>query len=1137
MAKENQTKRNALRQKLKSLESEILELKNQASAINADDINSLKELEEIERKRTKNLKQYYDYKKKISELNTKNVKNQTEEEKNQEQHLKNVQKSESEINDLRTKSSILMRSFNEDTQTAAKVLGIASQETERLSGQMKILKEITSESAEQNNVLNQSMKAAVNNASSLDSISVKIAEGMENINQKGYELIDTYQIERSLKEQSARLDLSAKDLGAKRYVILKSENEEQMKKLQHLKKINTSLDQQSKKSKEIKDNSMKTRMAMVGMIAAVPGGNFLMNKLGLGDVLTKSKTIGQTMRGWGASLAGLAIAAPFAAILGIINLIVAGFKFLLGTAFELDKRIANLSKNLFISRNEATGLERKFANMALRMNLVGVNTEEFAKSLEFLTEEYGASVGRIMQANNTSKWVDNITLLREKMSLTNEEALNFGKISSILGVNMGNLAYQSIKISKAFLNNRQIIKAMANVPQLMANGMKGAVTELVKFVAKAKMMGIDLKGFADALEGTLDIESSLEKQFTAETITGIHFKNMDAIRLATNSMQYDKAFDMLMSNVGNIKSLADMPGGLIGVKSIADLFGFSLDDFTKMFNKFQELKNAFGGQNPMQEASKYMAMSAAQIKKEIAGMGAGARKTYLENLMAEKEGADITTKFMDKVNKIKLELMDSTLPIIDEIHAIFNELINNSELKDLFRDMTKRLPSIIKSLIEMGRQLKEIVKSVFGFLKQFGIVSDPLDKTKTSIAGVNDGFLNWNKIIGTTVALFVGYKGLGWAVNSFKSNVLGLGPVTQKTMKSMVDELKMGNQQMMQQMQTMGQYGPPSPGDTSKKGKGRFGGKMAAGIPLAAMAAGFGLDMLSQNMQAEGNTQGAGLVNAASMAASGAGMGAMLGPWGMLGGAIIGGGLGYFMNSDNINGAQPIKNKNTPKANTQNAAQITATAKELEKFSTSKIESASKIIAQFAKSFYELNRNFSGFINAGLNEKLQEVITIFNSADNMKMQSFATGVLNFSFAISELNKNLTKLDIQKLEKAAEKINPGAGGFLSSVSGFVSSIFSSGKSVSGNNQQQVASVSNATVTTSQGTSQVSVNVNTAALEQKIDRLITVITNISTQPTYIKIGERTVEAIAGEMNWKKQMKIGSDNTYGSAVRDTL
>jgi hypothetical protein len=1137
MAKEKQTETKALRQKLKDLESEILDLKNQSSAINADDIESLKEIELIEKKRTKNLKQYYELKKKISELNNKNNKTQTDEEKRQEDHLKNVEKSEKEINDLRTKSSIIMRSFNEDTQTAAKVLGIASQETERLSGQMKILKELTSESAEQNNVLNQSMKAAVQNANSLDSISLKIAEGMENINQKGYELIDTYQIERSLKEQSARLDLSAKELGTKRYVILKSENQEQMKKLEGLKKVNVALDQQAKKSKEVKDNSTKTRGAMIGILAAVPGGGFLMNRLGLGDVLNKSKTIGQTMRGWGASLAGMAIAAPFAALLGIFNLIVAAFKFILGSAFELDKRIANLSKNLFISRSEATGLERKFANMALRMNIVGINTEEFGKSLEFLTEEYGASVGRIIKANESSKFVDNITILREKLTLTNEEALNFGKISSIMGVSMGNLAYQSIKITKAFLNNRQIIKAMANVPQLMANGMKGAVSELVKFVAKAKMMGIDLKGFADALEGTLDIESSLEKQFTAETITGIHFKNMDAIRLATNSMQYDKAFDMLMSNVGNIKNLADMPGGLIGIRSIADLFGFSVEDFTKMFNKFQELKNAFGGQNPMQEASRYMAMSASQIRKEIASMGAGARKNYLENLAAEKEGSDITTEFMDKMNKIKLELMDSTLPIIDEIHAIFKELITNRELKDLFSDMTKRLPSIIKSLIEMGRQLKEIVKSVFGFLKQFGIVSDPLNKTKTAIAGVNEGFLNWNKVIGTTVALFMGYKGLGWAVNSFKSNVLGLGPVTQKTMKSMVDELKMGNQQMMQQMQTMGQYGPPSPGETSKKGKGRFGGKMAPGIPLAAMAAGFGLDMLSQNMQAEGNTQGAGLVNVASMAATGAGMGAMLGPWGMLGGAIIGGGLGYFMNSDQINSPKLLNNKNMPKANQQNTAQITATAKELEKFSTSKIESASKIIAQFAKSFYELNRNFSGFINAGLNEKLQEVITIFNSADNMKMQSFATGVLNFSNAISELNKNLTKLDIQKLEKAAEKINPGAGGFISSVSSFANSVFSGVQSVFGNNQQQVASVSNATVTTSQGTSQVSVNVNTAALEQKIDRLITVITNISTQPTYIKIGERTVEAIAGEMNWKKQMKIGSDNTYGSAVRDTL
>jgi len=94
MAKEKQTQRNALKQKLKDLESEILDLKNQSSAINADDIESLKEIELIEKKRTKNLKQYYELKKKISELHNKNNKTQTDEEKRQEDHLKNVEKSE-----------------------------------------------------------------------------------------------------------------------------------------------------------------------------------------------------------------------------------------------------------------------------------------------------------------------------------------------------------------------------------------------------------------------------------------------------------------------------------------------------------------------------------------------------------------------------------------------------------------------------------------------------------------------------------------------------------------------------------------------------------------------------------------------------------------------------------------------------------------------------------------------------------------------------------------------------------------------------------------------------------------------------------------------------------------------------------
>lgn len=1139
MAKQKQTKRNALRQKLKSLESEILELKSQSSVFDANSSEYLEKIAKIEERRTKNLKEYYKLRKELREMEEDSLKDNKKEETartSQTRHLKQIKEAQDDLLLIQEKSSILMHSFNTNSKKSAEILGITTKHAKELSGQFEILKDLTGANKEQNDVMAKSMKNMVSNASGLNNLAAKITENMENIAENGYRAVETYSLERKLKEQIAALDLKTNEMSYDAWEAQRKIADAQLREFQYLKLVNKKLEEKSKLMKQAKEDSKATKLAFLAMMTGLPGGNFLFNKLGLGKVIDGSKTVGQTIRGWGKSLLGFAIAAPFAAILGIINLMITAFKFLIGTAFELDTRIANLSKNLSISRGEATGLERRFAGMALKMDLVGINTEQFGETVGFLAEEYGASVNKIMQGTGSSRFVEDITVLREKFQLTNEEALNFGKISSIMGVSMGNLAYQSVKITKAFLNNRQIIKAMSNVPQIMANGMKGAVDRLVQFVAKAKMLGIDLKGFSEALEGTLDIESSLEKQFTAETITGIHFKNMDAIRLATNSMQYDKAFDMLMSNIGQVKSLADMPGGLIGVRSIADLFGFSLEEFTKMFNKFQELKNVFGGANPMQEAQKYFNMTAAQLRKEVATMGAGAKKTFLENLAAEKEGADIQAAFMDKINKIKLELMDSTLPIVDEMHAIFKELMGNQELKDLFSSMTKRLPSIIKSLIEMGRQLKEIVKSVFGFLVKFGAISDPLDKTKQAVAGMNEGFFNWNKIIGTTIGLFLGYKGLGWAIDSFKSNVLGIGPASGKAMKQMMQEMTQSNQQIMQQLQNQ-QGGNVTPMSGKTGGKPKFN-SMKAGLIGGGLA--LGGELASQYFESQGNTTGAGWANLLSNTASGAAAGAMFGPWGMAIGGAAGLGLGLYNNWDAISGKSkpkelPWQQKNqqmTQSATPQTAKELSETSKELAKFNDNKIWSAARAIAEFEKSFKLFNTTLSGFKNAGMVDVLKEAITVFNSADSIKMQSFATGVLNLSNAISELNKNLIKLDIVKLEKASEKINPGAGGILSSVSNFAGSIFSGVKSIFSGNQPQTTPVTNATVTTNQGTSQVSVNVNTTALEQKIDKLI----GILNQPTYIKIGERTVEAIAGEITWKKQMKIGSDNTYGYTVRDT-
>ena len=54
-----------------------------------------------------------------------------------------------------------------------------------------------------------------------------------------------------------------------------------------------------------------------------------------------------------------------------------------------------------------------------------------------------------------------------------------------------------------------------------------------------------------------------------------------------------------------------------------------------------------------------------------------------------------------------------------------------------------------------------------------------------------------------------------------------------------------------------------------------------------------------------------------------------------------------------------------------------------------------------------------------------------------------------------------------------------------------------------------------------------------VEQKLDALISLFTQAANQPTVIKFGDKTVEEIKTQLNFKKAYNIATDNTYGRAV----
>lgn len=1232
-----------LKKLLADLEKNILATKKQIVAEDKKSADYLEKMAKLDAVRSKNRNEYYRIRRQIDQIEKesqkraekelkvredlvkqiekeniqleKNAKKEEAKQKRKEARIKLLEKErsfEEAIGELQEKSAILMKSINSDIQKKADKLKISGQFVTQIADKTDEIKKLFKGTAEETKAFEKTLKYTNDNASNIDKLSAKILENMENMKKKGYQLIDTYETERDLKEQAARLDLNREKMGENRYAMQKKMLDAQKKEFEKLKQVNQKMAEKSKEAKETREN-------IVGWIAAVPLGAFLMNKMGLGKIITGTKTVKQTIKDWGTAIAGFTAALPFMALAGIFSLIITVIKKLVGMVFELDQDLSDLSKQFSVSRNRAEGLFGSLGKLALRMNVVGVNTKELAKTLEDLTEEYGTNLDRLERSSMKNGMLQGISLLREKWQLTNEEALNFYKNSNIMGVGMDKLAQASILVNKNVLNARQALKAVSNIPQVIALGFKGSVRELAAFAGQAKVMGIDLKMFHDAISAALDVESSLEKQMTAEVLSGVHLGEFDAYRYAAELGEDDKAFKIQMEMYNKyIRAHGSNLKGMTRTtrQAVAEQFGIGEEEFVAQIARFGQLQDQYG-KNSLKAIQKMQEENKKQVGK---GGGAG----FLLGETKAKEGASVTEKFEDDMEKLKIAAKDALMPLVSELHSFYDEI--SKSLKPMVLDMIKTLKDdLIPAIKGLLGVFKEMWGVFSGLLEMVGILKTETQVDKdgnvTQVKKLNTEWFNMWNILGS-IALFFGAKGLltwglkktgevlgemlkkGWtgfkdwvkgskqateAVNDVKQSISGDN--TKKTGKKNLSrkERRALRRQAMpsgekidldaaiksaEAKEIAGQTKKPgmfsrmktkltpkpgggmmksigkkllNPKNLLKNAKGGITG-LLGGLLLDAT-----LGIAKDQAEQAGNYKTAAGLDVGSQAANMAIMGGTIGSFIAPGigtaigaglGGLVGAGMGLYQNRDTLFGGdkQQQQQQKPQQAMAQQAASMSRqSAEELKKLNEQmqllggdRTWQASKAVNQVAKSTTALSDAFSYFYKSGAHLTFSYVVKTFDSVNNSKIYSFASGITSVSNSIGDLSKKLSKLDVAKLERVSQITNPG---IMSTITGAAGSLFGSVKSFfgfGGSSAQQTSTVPSSTTTVggnknagsnvSQTSSGVSVNVNTVALEQKIDKLIGIIGQMASQPTYIKIGERTVEAISSEIDFRKNKEVG-------------
>jgi hypothetical protein len=675
--------RSAILSKIQEQEKKIAEIGSQKVS-SEEEYNSLLEKSlKIEEEILKDRKELEGIEKKINEYYDDDVK-LADKELSLQQKLEKTFSSQKAILDKKNKDSAKAQELMVDAQA-------------RLTGASKGWKDITLKIMEtQQNVYIESKRLLttqkslsgefLDNLEEQEDVSNSLASTQQDITKSVADASMGQYTRLDLSRQQEMLDKRSKDLSylqkdiqegttdvtMEEYQILLSTLEADKQHLQNLNDQNNALSMASDQAKKVLgtfDNIMN--LDIKGALREGFGFDKIQSevkkKVGATFVNIAAEMRGEKglvggLKAAGSGLKALVGMAPMFMKALAIGGLIAIVGFLIDSFGKVDEEVAQLGKDMGISKHEAMELHHATVDMANEMKIVGINSKEVAEGLKLSTEIMGGFdlASRLAAGDEKVKQlVKDTTVLSKEFGLGADEIKNIQNLATMSGKSVGELTKEATSLNKGIMNSKESLKTLAAIPPKVSVAFKGGTQELIKAAAKAKMLGMELGKVQDIGMGMLEIESSLEKEMEARVLTGKDL-NLDAARYYALQGDVASLQDELLKQAGSLKEFQSM--GPIQQKAMADAMGMSVEEMTTMLTNAEKLRDLGIDQAKLTDLQN---MNAEQLNAELAKGGSAQYQDYVRNLAKEKESAAVKEKFNDAVTKLQEKLSKLVTPLID----------------------------------------------------------------------------------------------------------------------------------------------------------------------------------------------------------------------------------------------------------------------------------------------------------------------------------------------------------------------------------------------------------------------------------------------------------------------------------------
>ena len=513
----------------------------------------------------------------------------------------------------------------------------------------------------------------------------------------------------------------------------------------------------------------------LGFLDKVPGGGIMKSFFGIDkklEVVNKavmdSFVTGLANGGsvgsaaFGALRAG---AMSFMASLGPILvplLAIAAAAYAIKKAFDMDKEVTEMAKNLGMSKHEAHEIHEELIGVASTTKVVGANTEELGKAYQDVAKSLGTSKLASAEMAETQVY------LTKQLGMASDEAAEFQKMS----MGTGRTAYQNLEVIKAgvegmtggLMNYKEVASDIAKSSKAVQASYKGNIAALTKAVVTAKKFGMTLDQTKKSADAILDVESSLEAEMKANVLTGKNM-NLNAARELALKGDTAAAMEEMMNQAGGYDELMAMAP--YQQKAVAEAMGMTTDEMIKAAEHQKNLNTMADELGiTLDENGK---MSEEDMQRALASNNEEAKKLALQQQQtaaSEKLGA-MGDKLMTIFMKIADPIMQMLDPLLDLIDFIFPAIMAGAKFA---------FAPIIGVADMIGGIIKMFHGDFIGGLKQIG-------------AGIIEFFfapfkLIWDLLTGFFPSLKeMANKAIDWIIDAVKGlipdwalDLLGMGP-------------------------------------------------------------------------------------------------------------------------------------------------------------------------------------------------------------------------------------------------------------------------------------------------------------------------------------------------------------------------